>query len=170
MVQRANQIGAEGVRKLAGVMGGCKAGAPLNLGSNYIGAERLGAEILVAVVRECKTLTHLSVFRNKLGVEGAGRIDVALPGECTPEALPVVHLHFSLNKLGAAEAGRRAGVLKDCKALLARLDLCHIDIGFDGAGRQAAVRGPGGVSARRWLTVTLIRAPRGELESDWARG
>ena len=65
-------IQADGVGRLAGVLGQCASLAHLHLCYNKIGAE--GAGRLAAVLGQCASLAHLDLRGNGIGDEGAGRL------------------------------------------------------------------------------------------------
>ena len=67
-----NDIGTEGARSLAGVLGQCSSLASLNLAVNDIGAE--GAGSLSGVLGQCSSLTRLYLGDNDIGEEGTALI------------------------------------------------------------------------------------------------
>ena len=83
-------IQADGVERLAAVLGQCASLAHLNLGPNEIGAE--GAGRLAAVLGHCASLAHLDLGVNMIGDEGAERLAAVL-GQCTSLA----HLNLGGN-------------------------------------------------------------------------
>ena len=103
---------ADGVGRLAPVLGQCAslAQAHLNLGENEIGAE--GAGRLAPVLGQCASLAHLDLCYNGIGAERAGRL-APLLGQCASLA----HLNLRGNKIGAEGAGRLAPVLGQCASL-----------------------------------------------------
>ena len=118
-------IRAEGVARLAAVLGQSPSLAHLDLGNNNIGDEEAGWP--AAVLGQCPSLAHLDLSYNNIGAEGAGRLATAL-GECPSLA----HLNLSWNNIGAEGAGRLAAVLWQCPSLT-HLNLDSNDIGSENA-------------------------------------
>ena len=76
-----NEIGDEGARSLAGVLGQCSALATLKLAYTHIGAE--GATSLAGELGKCSALTTLDISRNEIfteiGDEGIAMIRTNIP-------------------------------------------------------------------------------------------
>eukprot|EP00961_Rhodomonas_salina_P000266 3603-Rhodomonas_salina.1 len=69
---------------LAGVLGECKALTGLCLSYNDIGDE--GVDRLAVILGECKALARLDLTDNNIGDEGAGRLAGMLGGSGEAEA------------------------------------------------------------------------------------
>eukprot|EP00961_Rhodomonas_salina_P298483 3938115-Rhodomonas_salina.4 len=123
----ANKIGAGGTDSLAVALRRCKALADLCLGHNRIGVRGVGKGVrrLADVLGECRALDYLDLNANEIGEEGAGWLSNAL-GKCKDLA----HLFLGHNSIGAV-VGWLAGVLGQCKAL-AYLDLSANTLGAEG--------------------------------------
>ena len=63
-------MGAEGVGRLAAVLGQCRSIAHLDLSYNGIGAE--GAGLLAVVLGQCPLIAYLDLGHNDIGAEDAG--------------------------------------------------------------------------------------------------
>ena len=96
----------------------------LDLCANKIGDE--GAGRLEAGLGQCASLAHLDLRGNRIGGEGAGRLAAGL-GQCASLA----HLDLDHNRIGAQGAGKLAAVLGQC-ASLANVNVCYNNIGAEG--------------------------------------
>eukprot|EP00961_Rhodomonas_salina_P257770 3483532-Rhodomonas_salina.1 len=96
---------------MAGVLGKCKALAPIDLSRNNVGDE--GAGSLARALWECMALAHLDLSQNSIGDEGAGAFASVL-GECKALA----HLALNANKISDEGEGSFALVLGGWRVFL----------------------------------------------------
>eukprot|EP00961_Rhodomonas_salina_P238815 3227599-Rhodomonas_salina.4 len=155
----ANEMGPDGMRKLAPALAECRQLEHLNLSRNYLLDD--GAGELGEVLGECKALVYLNLWWNEIGPAGAGKIARAV-AQCQG----LMHLNLSLNQIGDSGAQTLAHALSTCHSLthlnlygngigdlgaahladavaacsaLVHLDVTMNDIGAEGAQRLAVV-------------------------------
>lgn len=107
-----NSIGAEGVGRLASVLGVTH----LDLSANKIGAG--GTDSLAVALRRCKALADLCLGHNRIGVRGVGSLAGVLGGVQGADSSRLKRQRYWCR--GSEEAGRCAGGMQG--AGLSRLE------------------------------------------------
>ena len=130
---RGNMIKAQGARSLASVLGQCSSLATLDLGGNDIRAE--GARSLAGALQQCSSLAMLDLGGNNIRAEGARGLALVLG-----KSSLLATLDLCSNGIGDEGVRGLAAVLQQCSSL-ATLNLAFNGIGCEGARSLAAVLG-----------------------------